>query len=93
MSDSANIAAIGAGAWGKNIVRNLSELSALAAVAEAVPELREELAEQYPDVPLHDDYRALLADESIDAVTIATPAPTHFRSGFGCARSGQGCVC
>ena len=89
MSDTANIAAIGAGAWGRNIVRNLSELGALAAVAEAVSELREELAEQYPDVPLHDDYRALLADESIDAVTIATPAPTHFEVASAALTAGK----
>lgn len=89
MSKPAKIAAIGAGSWGKNIVRNLSELGALAAVAEASPELRDELAEQYPEVPLHDDYRALLADETIDAVAIATPAPTHFEVAAAALKAGK----
>ena len=89
MSQSANIAAIGAGSWGKNIVRNLSELGALAAVAEAAPELRKELAEQYPNVPLHDDYRALLADDSIGGVTIATPAPSHFEAAAAALEAGK----
>lgn len=80
MTDSSNIkvAAIGAGAWGKNLVRNLSQMGVLAAVAEASDGLRASLAAEYPDVPLHGDYRAVIEDPAIDAVTIATPVQTHF---------------
>ena len=70
------IAVIGAGNWGKNLVRNLNQLGVLAAVAEASPSLREGITEDYPDVELHEDFQTLL-ESDIDAVAIATPVPTH----------------
>lgn len=48
------VGAIGAGNWGKNVVRNFHELDALAAVAEASPEARELLGDQYPGIELHE---------------------------------------
>lgn len=71
------IAVIGAGNWGRNLVRTLSGLKALTAVAEASEELREKLAEDYPGVDLHSDYKELLDSSEVKAVAIATPAPTH----------------
>ncbi len=71
------IAVIGAGNWGKNLVRTFAGLDALSAVAEANEELRAQLAEDYPDVVLHPDYSPLLEAADIKAVAIATPAPTH----------------
>lgn len=71
------IGVIGAGRWGRNIIRTLSELGALAAVAESDPEACAIVAEQYPEVTCYDGFRALLDDDSIDAVVVATPAATH----------------
>jgi predicted dehydrogenase len=82
------VAVIGAGRWGKNIVQNLYEMDALAAVAEADRELREGLASRYPDVPLHEDYASLLTSD-IPAVLIATPAPTHHRIAREALRAGK----
>jgi predicted dehydrogenase len=59
------------------VVRTFHSLGALAAVAEADVALHPALAAEYPGVPLHADYRSLLADEAITAVVVATPAPTH----------------
>lgn len=70
------VAVVGAGAWGRNLVRNFRELGALAAVAEADPKLREGLARENPGLPLHEDWRPLLA-APVPALAIATPAPTH----------------
>lgn len=67
---------VGAGQWGKNLVRTFSELGALAGVAEAHPELRGRLKTEYPDVPLYEDYRNALTSEA-QAFAIATPAHTH----------------
>ncbi|NOX98861.1 MAG: Gfo/Idh/MocA family oxidoreductase [Verrucomicrobia bacterium] len=71
------IAVIGAGNWGRNLVRTFSGMDALSAVAEASDELRAKLAEDYPDLNLHADYAELLDSDEIKAVAIATPAPTH----------------
>lgn len=71
-------AVIGAGAWGKNIVRTLNEMGVLEAVVEMNPTLRSNLAEAYPDVTFYDDIQSII-DSDIPAVLIAIPAPTHYK--------------
>jgi len=68
---------IGAGNWGKNLVRTFHEIGALAGVAEASAQLRDELATSYPGVPLYEDYKEALQTD-VPAVAIATPVPTHY---------------
>lgn len=67
---------VGAGQWGKNLVRTFHALGALAGVAEASAELRAQLRAAYPDIPLYEDYRQALATDA-QAFAIATPANTH----------------
>jgi predicted dehydrogenase len=71
------VAVIGAGHWGKNLVQTFYELGALAAVAESDESTRERLRTQFPDVEWYADYRDVLQTD-IPAVAIATPASTHF---------------
>jgi len=68
---------IGAGNWGRNLVRTFHGLGALAGVAEASPALRESLASEYPGLKLYADYKDALQTD-IQAVAIATPVPTHY---------------
>lgn len=75
-SKLSKVIVVGAGQWGKNLVRTFSELGALAGVAEAHPELRGQLKTDYPDVPLYEDYRNALTSGA-QAFAIATPAHTH----------------
>ncbi len=72
------VAVVGAGYWGKNLVRNFFELDALQAVCDASGAVEGELKTKYPAVAFVRDYGALLADDSIRAVALATPAVTHF---------------
>lgn len=72
-----SIGVIGAGNWGKNLVRTFHRLGELSGVAEVNPEIRERLRQAYPEVPVYDDYRHLL-ESSVPAVAIATPAATHY---------------
>lgn len=71
-----NIAIIGAGNWGINIVRNLHELGVLAAVADQEESLRRRAEETCPGLATFADYRELL-EADLDAVVVATPAQTH----------------
>ncbi len=80
---------IGAGNWGKNLVRNFHELGVLAAIAEPSEELRGTLADQYPDVTLHDAHDPILADPEIQAVAIATPVPTHHAVAMAALEAGK----
>ena len=77
MNQSISIAAIGAGAWGRNLVKTLDQLGVLRVVAESAVGLRTPLQAAYPHLEMVDDALALLQRDDIDAVTIATPAPTH----------------
>jgi UDP-2-acetamido-3-amino-2,3-dideoxy-glucuronate N-acetyltransferase len=70
------IALVGAGYWGKNYLRVLSELEVLAGVVETDQNLSNSIREQYQCRV--DTLEALLKDDSIDAFVIATPAATHF---------------
>ena len=71
------IAVIGAGNWGINLVRNLSELSVLSHVVEKNSELTNQIKKDFPEVQVLENYDSLL-DSEIDAVAIATPARSHF---------------
>lgn len=77
MSSVPRIAVVGAGHWGKNLVRNFAGLGALAAVCDPRPELRERLAAEYPDVSICAAADEVFAMTSIDGVAIATPPVTH----------------
>lgn len=69
------IVLVGAGAWGQNLLRNLSEMGVLHAVvdpAETARELARDVA-----VPCFNTVDDILSDDAVKGVVIATPAPTH----------------
>ena len=75
MKTNPAIAVIGCGYWGRNHVRTLSELGALAAVADADTARAEALAGQFA-VPAR-DIGQILEDGDIDAVVLALPPQFH----------------
>ncbi len=77
MSTKPRIACLGAGYWGKNLVRNLHQLGVLAAIGEIDPQRRQELATLYPGLSVPASPDDVLADPEIDGVVIATPAVSH----------------
>ncbi len=70
-------AVAGAGNWGKNIVRNLDRLGALACICDSSPHILEAYRQTYPNARLTQDYQEVLADDSIRSVAIASPAAMH----------------
>ena len=73
-----NIAVIGAGYWGKNLVRNLFQLGALKLICDIRGDLRETYQGRYPTVEFTKSFSDVLSDPSIKGVVIATPEETHF---------------
>lgn len=69
------IAVLGAGHWGKNLVRNFGELGALAAVVDPDSATAQGLVDAHGGAVR--DLDAVLSDPMIDAVAIAAPAPLH----------------
>ena len=73
----AQIACIGAGYWGQNLVRNFYELGALRWVCDADGEQLNRLKLKYPNTAFGTDASAGLKDPAVSAVAIATPAANH----------------
>lgn len=74
-----NVAVIGCGIWGKNVVRNFYNLNALHTVCDLDEENRKNLKEQYPDVNMVADFNEVLANPEIEAVAVVTPSHTHYK--------------
>ena len=73
------IALVGAGYWGKNLLRNLYELDVLHTVCEVNKKIINERKKAFPDVRYTTSYNEILANKEIKAVVIATPAATHYQ--------------
>jgi predicted dehydrogenase len=76
---TSKIGLIGFGYWGTNLARNLARLAGprWRYLVDASPERRRAATKRYPDVVVTDDLDALLGDDEVGAVLIATPAPSH----------------
>ena len=77
ISHPAQVAVVGCGYWGKNLVRNFSQLGALAMVCDATPAGRAAAEGLAPQVPVVGDIQPVL-DGLAPGVVIATPAETHY---------------
>ena len=77
-TSQARVAVVGVGYWGKNLVRNLHQLGAVAALCDDREGVEQECRAQYPGVAFHREYSDVLADPAITAIALATPAVTHF---------------
>ncbi|MCB1537870.1 MAG: Gfo/Idh/MocA family oxidoreductase [Rhodospirillales bacterium] len=84
-----NIAVIGCGYWGQNLVRSAAELGVLAAVSDSDAARAEKFGAQYAVPAL--SYDAVLADPSIAGVMLATPAPMHAEMALRAIQSGKHC--
>jgi predicted dehydrogenase len=72
------IGLVGLGYWGPNLARNFGELAELRWLCDLDPELQEGFAARYPNARVTGDFDELLNDPELEAVVIATPAPTHY---------------
>ncbi|MGH7183901.1 MAG: Gfo/Idh/MocA family protein, partial [Nitrospiraceae bacterium] len=72
-----SVAVVGAGYWGKNLVRNFHGLNVLGAICDSDPERLEAFKQQYPSAKMFNAYSDVLTDVTIQAVAIATPAEAH----------------
>lgn len=70
-----NIAVVGCGHWGKNLVRNFSDLGVLASICDPNIELAKEYANKYK--VNNCTYKEIINDEDISGVVLAVPAQLH----------------
>ncbi len=74
------VAQIGVGYWGPNLLRNLvsSKRCRVSAVVDLTQERRDYVQGLYPAVRVTADVAEVIQDPGIDAVVIATPVATHY---------------
>src|SRR5256714_1715766 len=71
------VAQVGLGQWGKNLARNFHDLADLAWLCDLDAERRADLTQRYPGARMTANFDEVLEDDSVDAVVVATPVPTH----------------
>lgn len=76
---SHNIAVIGCGLWGRNIVRNFYNLNALHTVCDLDSENLKIVKNDYPEVNVTNDFNEILNNKDINGVIVVTPSHTHYK--------------
>jgi predicted dehydrogenase len=72
------IGVVGLNYWGPNLVRNFNDLAELTWLCDLDEEQLHSIAARYPNAQATTNFADLLADDTLDAVVIATPVPTHY---------------
>ena len=88
-----SIGVVGLGYWGPNLARNFDRLPdvELAWLCDASEDALERWGAAFPSARTTSSLDELLADESLDAVAIATPVPTHAELAIRVLAAGKHC--
>jgi hypothetical protein len=89
MADPRNVAVVGCGYWGKNLVRNFSELGALAWICDQDEVVLRAQAGLYPAVRATGSLDDVLTAPEVKAVVIASPAALHFEHALAALEAGK----
>ncbi len=75
-----NIAVVGFGYWGPNLVRNFqeSENTRVVACCDKNPDRLKQVKTKYPSIETLSDFDDVVKNAQVDAVVIATPVGTHY---------------
>jgi predicted dehydrogenase len=86
-----NIAVIGYGYWGPNLVRNFAETpgAKLAGVADLNPRRLALVSTRYPGAKVTQNAAELIEDPSIDVIVISTPVSSHYDLAMAALRAGK----
>jgi UDP-2-acetamido-3-amino-2,3-dideoxy-glucuronate N-acetyltransferase len=84
-----NVAVVGVGYWGKNLVRNFHDLGVLTALCDAEESVETNYRRQYADVTFYREFAKVLSDPAITAVALATPAVTHYEMARAALEAGK----
>jgi UDP-2-acetamido-3-amino-2,3-dideoxy-glucuronate N-acetyltransferase len=73
-----SVAVVGAGYWGKNLVRNFHQLDSLKLICDKNESLLADFRSQYSEVETCLAISEVMKRKDIEGVIISTPAETHF---------------
>lgn len=85
------VACVGAGYWGKNLVRVFHDLPGvhLKMVCDLNESIRQATSLQYPQVQVVAEYQRVLEDPEVEAVVLAVPAIHHFAAARQALEAGK----
>ncbi len=90
------IAVVGAGYWGKKVIREIFDISRttglveLRSIVDNSPTTLEQCRREFGDLDYRLDYRSLLSDTHLSAVHICSPNSTHFQVASDFIKHGKG---
>lgn len=86
-----NIGVIGAGAWGKHLLRNFANLPTcnVKTVCDLSEKVRAFASITYPDIEVVSDAGKIIDDPEINAVVIATTPETHYELAMRAMEAGK----
>jgi UDP-2-acetamido-3-amino-2,3-dideoxy-glucuronate N-acetyltransferase len=84
-----SIAVIGCGYWGKNLVRNFSDLGVLNTICDVSSQVLNTLSQKFESVKTTKSVNDVFSDTSIDAVAIAAPAAKHYELARSALNAGK----
>jgi len=89
--EQVRIGVAGLGNWGKNVVRCFAKAKGaeLGMICDADPGKLAAQAALYPAATATSDLDSLLGNPELDAIALATPAPTHFTLGMRALVAGK----
>ncbi|HET9888232.1 MAG TPA: Gfo/Idh/MocA family oxidoreductase [bacterium] len=91
MAEELKVAVVGAGYWGPNLIRNVSEApgAVLRMICDQDEKRLKDVGRRYPGTQLVSDFEDVLRDREIDAVVLATPASVHAVMGIRAMEAGK----
>ncbi|MBW1795542.1 MAG: Gfo/Idh/MocA family oxidoreductase [Deltaproteobacteria bacterium] len=86
-----NVAVVGCGYWGPNLIRNFVSCpdTDLVWACDLDERRLEKVLSPYPVVRRTTDVKEVLSDDNVEAVAVATPVHTHFLIARACLESGK----
>ena len=91
MTHEISVGVVGCGYWGPNLARNFASLPLvkLAAVCDSRPSRLAHMRELHPQVAGFDQFGEFILSAGVDAVAVATGAPSHFEIARACLAAGK----
>jgi len=85
------VAVVGAGNWGKNLVRNFASLphAELKYICDLREQVRAAMGRSYPQVKVVAETDQALSDPQVEAVVVAVDAPAHYAVAKSCLQAGK----
>lgn len=86
-----NVAVIGYGYWGPNLLRNFADCprASVVAVSDFRKHRLEAASRRYPAILTDTDPKKIINDPGVDAVAIATPVESHYELALEAIRAGK----